>query len=291
MSFRRFKMSKDKKIIFSKYFIFVCIWLFLLSYPATATVSVLNGLTHERNLLPGEKASGSILIKNVGSKPEIINLYQSDYWFDAQGRKYFEKPGSLVRSNAFWIKLKEHEIELLPQEIREINYEINVPADSSLRGTYWSLIMIECLPEKMQIQKETLAAMTSLNLKVKVRYGLQIITNIGQGGERKVRFFNPHFFNEANKLFFSIDVENTGEIVLNPDLHVSIIDSNGQEIGQFLGERRRLFPQTSARFQVEIASPIQDKNKLLVILDNRDDLVFAAEYSLNLGQKKFEVIR
>lgn len=277
------KKEAKRKIIYFISFISIC--FFLLPHQLLATVAVLNGLTHERNFLPGEKATGIILVKNVGSNPEILQMYQSDYRFDAQGKKYFEQPGTLARSNASWIKLKEHQIELLPQEIKEINYEINVPKDPQLKGTYWSLIMIESLPEQVEVQKESLPVYTSLDLKVKVRYGLQIITNIGSGGERKVKFFNPHFKTEANKLFFFIDVENIGELVLNPDCQVSIIDNQGQEIGQFFGERRRLYPQTSARFQVEITSSLKEKSKLVVILDNRDDHVFAAEYNLNLGKK------
>lgn len=276
---------KEKIILVIKYFIFLYAFFSFSVSSAMATVAILNGLTHERNLLPGEKVTGVILLKNVGSEPEIVQVYQSDYRFDAQGKKYFEKPGTLARTNAFWIKLEEHQIELLPQETKELNYEIKVPADPQLKGTYWSLIMIESSPHQVEVQKEAQAINTALDLKVKVRYGLQIITNIGSGGEKKVRFFNPQFKREDNKLFFSIDVENTGDVVLNPDFQVSIIDSHGQDVGHFTGERRRLYPQTSARFQVEISSSLKEKSKVLVILDNRDDHVFAAEYSLNLGKK------
>lgn len=268
-------------LIFSFSFFFM-----LLPESVTATVAILNGLTHEKTYLPGETTKGIILVKNVGSRPETICLFQNDYRFDSEGRKYFEKPGTISRSNSSWIKLKDRQLELLPQEIKEINYEINIPANADLKGTYWSLIIVEGTAEQAKAVKESPGGNISLGLKVKIQYAIQVITHIGSKGERKVRFFNPNLKRNGDKLIFSVDVENIGEYALNPDFFVSIIDEQGEEIGSFKGERRRLYPQTSVRFQVEMATSLKQKNKLLVILDNRDDNVFAAEYTLNSGQNR-----
>jgi len=271
----KLKISETLLVYFSLSLLFIM--------PLHGAIAILNGLTHEFKVTPGQVYEGVIILKNTEEKPEKARIYQTDYSFNAQGQKFFLPPGSNLRSNAGWISFYPALIDLLPQATQEIKFKIIVPEDPSLKGTYWSLIMVEQAPALVSPTTSLAGKEPSLSLNQVVRYGIQIVTHIGETGERKIRIVNSRLIHQFGKYEFQLVVENIGERCLVPDLYLQLFNQQGAQIGQFAGGRWRLYPQTSALYQVDLGSLPESKYRALILLDNHDDHVFSAQVNLNLN--------
>jgi len=265
--------------IFLAYFLLILLFI----TPLQGAIAVLNGLTHEFKVTPGQTYEGVIVLKNTEETLEKARIYQTDYSFNAQGQKFFPPAGSNLRSNAGWISFHPSLIDLPPQATLEVKFKIIVPADPSLKGTYWSLIMVEQMPALIKPASSWAGKEPTLSLNQIVRYGIQIVTHIGETGERKIRIVKSRLVNHEGKYELQLMVENIGERCLVPDLCLQLFNPQGEQMGQFAGGRWRLYPQTSALYRVDLGSLPENKYKALILLDNHDDHVFAAQLNLNLS--------
>ena len=83
------------------------------------------------------------MISNPNERPQTARVYQTDYHFAADGTSSFEDPGTTPRSNAQWITPQSTRIVVPARSQLAVPYSVVVPSIDSLRGTYWSAIMVE----------------------------------------------------------------------------------------------------------------------------------------------------
>jgi hypothetical protein len=270
-------MSKSRKLIF--------LLVIILASPLVSVsqgVGVYNGLTKVRDVGVGETYTDVIILKNTGEMPEEVRLYQSDFSFTSDGKKSFDKPGQLDRSNSNWITFSPSRVTIPPSTITEIKVTIRVPNNRILCGTYWSMIMVELVPRITEDIDTLKKQNIQFGINQIMRYGVQIITNINDTGRRDIKFLNSKVIKENESKILQVDVENTGERWLRPYLWVDIYTSDGQRVGKFEGEQWRIYPGTSVRFRVDLSTVPEGKYNALVVVDNRDEYVFGIQYSLNL---------
>jgi len=265
-----------------RFILFIYI-LLLMSTQIEAGITVMGGLTHEKQTQIGEIYKGVVFIGNNGDKPQEVKVYQTDYLFFCDGRNLYGEPGKLERSNANWITFSPHRLIIPPQQTAPVNYTVNVPDDRSLRGTYWSMLMIEGLGEEhpeATIQPEE--GKTQFGIKQIIRYGIQMVTHIGDTGSRKLKFVGTKLLaKEGGGRILQIDLENTGERWLVPLLWVELYDEEGRYIGRFESSKMRIYPGTSVRHRIDLSSLPKGKYKALVVADNGDEHIFGAQYTLN----------
>jgi hypothetical protein len=65
---------------------------------------------------------------------------------------------------------------------------VQIPEDDTLCGTYWSLLMVEPVPEVQAEVKQDQRAQVSYGITQVVRYAAQIITHIEDSGTRQIKF-------------------------------------------------------------------------------------------------------
>ena len=248
----------------------------------SANVGVVNGLTHERIARAGEAYESIILIKNFGEALTRIRIYPTDYHFYADGRQLYSKAGALERSNADWISFYPRSAVLSAGESIEVKYTVTIPSNETLSGTYWSLLMVEPIPEAPAKEDPALKNRVSYGITQVMRYAIQIITHIEDSGSRQINFLNTQLQKENENKILQVDVENTGERWLRPVLFVELYDEEGRHIGKFEGGKWRIFPGTSVRFNVDLSGVQAGKYKAMIVVDNLDEYVFGAEYSLEI---------
>ena len=243
---------------------------------------VVDGLVHERVAGFGEVYTGTITIRNAGAETMAARLYQKDYLFYSNGSNVYGDPGVDERSNASWVTLSANYVEVPGQSSVEVEYTVNVPADDSLRGSYWSLLMIEELPTGGVGPAQEYQLPQRSSVKQALRYGVQMVTHIGGTGERVVAFTDRNLVqaNDGTRTLL-IDVENTGERSLRPNLWVELHDSSGHRLGRFESAKKRLYPGTSVRFAVDLTAAPSGSYQALVVVDNGDEHVFGAQYGLD----------
>jgi len=265
--------------------------LFCLLIPcmAEALVSIVGGLSHEKGAKPGEVYRGIIFLQNPGEEPQEVKLYQPDYIFFCDGTNIYGEPGENPRSNAKWITFSPERVVIQPKDRTEVHYTVRLPDDKALVGTYWSMIMVEGIG-KSSPEAEAAKPLTDKPkavVRTVVRYGIQMVTNIGNIGTRKLKFLETKLLKEDDeKKILQVDVENVGERFLRPSLWTELYDEKGNYIGRFEGARLRTYPSTSVRFRIDLSTVPKGKYKALVVADCGGDDLFGATYDLVFQERE-----
>lgn len=268
-----------------KRFLFICLSLWLpiiIGFPISAQIIVVGKLTHIKEVEPGQIFSDTISVGNLHSNTRDVKMYLTDYTFTYDGKKYYAEPGTLNRSNAEWITFSPERVSIPAGETVEIYYTMRVPDDAALRGTYWSILMVEGIPEGSPEAESGDAERTSVGIMQVFRYAIQMVTNIGNSGTRQLKFLQISLRNdeEAGSRTLQIDVENTGERWLRVGCLLELYDDKGAFISKLEGDLRRLYPATSARFNLDLTEIALGTYRALIILDGGGDDVFGGMYTL-----------
>ena len=262
----------------------VCVFMiaFLLPFSLSAQVSIVGELSQDKDVKPGSEYSGSVVIRNDTNEPQEAKVYQTDYSFQWNGSNNYGDPGTLPRSNARWITFSPSFVTLPPLGTVTVNYTLTIPKDTVLSGTYWSMLMVEGVPrgsaESSMPQKDQKAQMGIMQT---IRYGIQIASTIANTGSKKIRFLAANIFaKEDGKRILQIDIENTGDIGIRPDVYVELFSDQGVSLGKFPGVKYRMYPGTSVRQSIDVSSIAKGTYKALVVVDTGGDDVFGSQYTL-----------
>jgi hypothetical protein len=256
--------------------------LFLMPTCTTyADVSVEGGLTYERCALPGESYQEVLTLRNQADGPREVKIYQNDYRFDHEGRTSYDEPGTIARSNSSWITMSQSRITVPPKDKAPVYCTVKVPADETLKGTYWSLLMVEEIPqESPEASGVSQKRQPSIGIVQVMRYAVQVITHIGDTGTKELKFLKTAIAREGEKRILQVDVENTGERLLRPQVFTELFTGDGASYGRFTGEKFRLYPTTSRRFSIDVTRAPAGTYKAVVIADCGENDLFGITYTL-----------
>lgn len=258
------------------------IFYLLIPCAVNAKVSIVGGLTHERAAPVGETYRGVISIRNIGDQPQEVRIYQTDYLFFCDGTSVYDVPGQVPRSNVDWIAFSPKRAIIPPQEEVAVNYTVKVPDDRPLSGTYWSMLMVEEISKSSPEAPEEERGEVRLNIRQVWRYGIQMVTHIGDTGSRKLEFLDTKLLRDGEGRTLQVDIENIGERWLRPLLWAELYNQEGSFMGRFEGECLRIYPGTSARYRVDLSEVPKGAYKALVVADCGGDDLFGATYTFKL---------
>ncbi|TFG81179.1 MAG: hypothetical protein E4H20_10360 [Spirochaetales bacterium] len=264
-----------------KLWIFASVACWLAVPNAVAQIGVVGSLTHEYNVAPGHSYNGIIDIANTSAETQEVKVYQSDLFFYADGTVDYGEPGGLPRSNARWMSLSPRQLLIPPRESATVHYIIQVPDDATLTGTFWSLLMVEPIPLASP-ESTRPGAKPGVGVNQVLRYGIQIVTQVGESGTRQVKFSQLKLVAENGKRSLLADVENTGERWLKGSFNLDLYDSNGGFVGRFESVQQRMYPRTSVRYSVDLVGVANGSYKALIVVDCGGDDVFGVNVNLVL---------
>ena len=251
--------------------LFVFCYLPITSY---SQIVVIGETVRERQSLIGREYRGAVVLKNRGTEKAECRLYSRDYSFSSYGSTFYGDPGTSERSNAGWITFHPEVVTLEAEEEQELRYTVSVPYDRNLLGTYWSILFVENVPQNSSDQTGE---------RKGVRYGIEMVTNIGVNPKAQLAFFNAKLVGEEEEeRTFQIDLLNTGEKWLQPLLYIELYDMEGNFIGKFDGGQYRLYPDTSKRGSVSLQGVKKGTYKALVIADCGEGDLFGGNYTIVL---------
>lgn len=242
-------------------------------------VVVSTKLVMESTALAGQSYPGIVGIKNIGGRDERVTLYLRDYIFSADGSNIFGEPGTTQRSNAAWIQLKRQEVKVAPGQTQEVEFAVTVPANENLSGSYWSLLMVESItasvrnPEREEDEVGVVAG---------VRFGIQVVTNIGDTGRRRLSFLNAGLDRKDGAGVFRVDVENDGERRLTPKFYLELYGEEGTYEGRYNHRSIGLYPGSSTALVFPLEGAAAGKYYLMVVADAGGSDVFGAQYSVEV---------
>jgi hypothetical protein len=244
---------------------------------ADAQIAVVGSTVEEHTAAPGQSYEGTILIRNLTTTPQSVRIYKSDYLFYADGTSHFDDAGTTPRSNANWIKPSASSVVVPPMGELTVGYTISVPANDTLRGTYWSAIMVEGAPTAPPP-----AAAKQVGIGAVVRYAVQLATHLPKTGSRKVAFANQVLSTDSTgHRVVEMDVQNTGDRAYRPNLWIELYDASGVLRGRREQQRGLLYPGTSLKQRFVFDALPAGSYKAVVFADSGDDAVFATQYKLD----------
>ncbi len=247
------------------------------SAPPAPAIIVSGDLTREFSLQPGASTEARLLLHNPTASPSRARIYQTDYQVDATGATYGDA-GKSPRSNAAWIELDEREPELQPGETRSIPFKITAPADPALRGTYWSMLMVE------PAQNERPPAPGEISVRAVVRYGIQIVTQLGATPPTAPPSLSNQTIERVNgQHALRFDLANPGERWLRPRMEVRLFDRDGRALTTLPATQARIFPGSSTRQRFPLTHLPPGEYLALIVMDT-DDALFGAQYRFQLKE-------
>lgn len=250
----------------------------LLAVPAalSAQVSVISSTLEERQAAPGERYTGTVRVRNTSGQPQQARIYQTDYRFLADGRTFYEQPGTAPRSNAGWVRFNPSQLTLAPGEEAAVTYTVAVPAEGGVLGSYWSVLMVETVqPQPAR------TAQRGVGITPGIRYAVQVATHVGQA-QRRISLEGAHLTGEGAGRALEVDVVNTGEQADRLELRVDLFDAEGAPAGRLTSSRGLVYPGTSIRQRFEFPALPAGTYRALLVVDTGSDDVFGAEYTLRL---------
>ncbi|HDQ45692.1 MAG TPA: hypothetical protein ENN17_09395 [bacterium] len=252
------------------------LWIASFFYvPLAAEITVLGELSHEYALQPGSRQTGVIEVMNMGEKPRTARVYQTDYTYRSDGTSRYDAPGAVARSNAGWMQISPRQFTVPGGEKMIVNYVVGVP-DTGLSGTYWSILMVEPVEEITPEQPE------GIQIRTVIRYAVQVVTQIGNTGDRSVRFQNAQLIRQDTGRFLVLEVENDGNRFVRPAIWVEVFDVEGQFQGKFETRQSRILPGCSVRREIDVTSLSVGEYKALVIVDCGDEDIFGMNLTLKI---------
>lgn len=263
----------------------IALSLWIVPRGTMAGIAVIGALSQEKTARIGATYQGAIRIRNLGATPQTVRVYQTDYRFFSDGRNIYGAPGKDARSNAGWITFSPSLLTIPPEEEVVVNYKVAVPADESLRGSYWSMVMVEGMGDATSQAVVAENGKARIAVRQVIRYGVQLVTDIGGTGSRSLKL-DARLVRADGKRLLQVDVENTGERWLRPSLWAQLFDEKGRFVGKFDGARARVYPGTSVRKSIDLTKVQAGTYKALVVADADEDSVYGATYTLKLGREK-----
>jgi len=246
-------------------------------------VQVRGKLNRSVVLAAGARQEGTIELDNTGADPCQVRLYQADYLRQADGTTDYPEPEKAAnpRSNAAWVTVAPKLLLLAAHEKTEVRYVIQVPADDKLTGSYWSVIMVE--PVVAEVEKpEGEADKVKVAIRTVVRYAVLVNVNIGDTGVRALKFLDKRVVSEANKRFLQLDVLNSGERQLTPVIWAEFYRPDGTLAARVEDRQRNILPGCGIRSSLDITALPAGQYEAMIVVDNGDDNVFGARYTLAL---------
>ncbi len=258
-------------------YLLVFIVLGIIPLSSFSAIEVIGNTIHKHTGLQGDTYTGAIVIRNLADTDQEVRIYQTDYLYNWEGQSFYDEPVSHSRSNAGWIELSPKFIILKAKETQNIQYEVKIPENDSLTGTYWSLLMVEGVNPIDPDRKG------QLNISTSTRFAIQVVTNIGNTGIGELRFMQPTLTTEGDNLFFDVVMENVGERLISPIVTAEFFDETGKSVKVFEVSKKGMYPTTSVTFRFKIEGIEAEKTYYVILVaDGGDDDVFGLETTLNL---------
>jgi len=251
--------------------------------PAGAgSVQLASPLREVLSVAPGGSYEGEIVLVNGSGQATTVLVSQVDFLPTEEGVSYLE-PGSLPRSNARWFEVSLGDVQIPAGQQVVVPYSIKVPNDPSLAGSYWSMILLT--PSDATGVQETQEGEVQTTVRTQFRYGVSVVTNLGDSGESRLSFENPQFVRpeDGAAAHLQVSLQNTGERLLEPEVQLELFDAGGTQVDRFEAQAERIFPSTSVRQSFDLGTLAPGEYTAVVIADAGGEDVFGTRYTLNVG--------
>lgn len=200
------------------------------------------------DVVPGQQLSGSIDVTSLSDEPITLRVFsavQVRGGEAGQDYEYVEGVNDEPRSLLSWLTFSPNELTLQPKETRPVLFEVNVPNDASLSGSYWATILIANEPTAEQVIQQTQNPETAtVGIKFVFRYAIRV----------SATFPPPHTI-EGTMTAVDVEVtpesirmlpvfENKGNVILKPKVWLDVKDLTGKTVARTEPKTLSVLPES-----------------------------------------------
>lgn len=249
--------------------IFMIVLLALVFVQSSAAgVIVLNGLTHRYSGNAGETIQGEIILYNPTDAKQRIKFELQDVHYSCEGSRYFTQNTTHPRSSKTWFNGNLTDYELAPKEKFVYQFEIVIPRNQTIKGSYWNILMIE-IDKPMRQNKLA----STLGVDSKIRYGIGLITQIGQAEQVAIDFEKAVLDTKKEQTKLNLALINTSFFLEEPNVALEIYDMEGKLMLSKNSSRQKLFPESCSKYLFDISNLPNGKYECLIIAESRNEYV------------------
>lgn len=250
--------------------------IILCSHASIANVVVLNGLTHVHKSNVGTEISGVIKLKNTKDSDQRVIIYLNDLFQPCNGETLLTGDTTHDRSLVKWLTTNVNDRVLKGQEEYELLYTITVPNNVNLSGSFWGVLMVEV--EKPIKEEET---EYGVKLESKVRYGIQVIADIGPKEPVVLDFFDIKFQDSELGKSVLVVLENLGTFYAQPTIILEVFSVDGTSVKTVEVKFKKIYPSFCKSFLLDISGIEKGIYKAVIVADYGEDM-FAIDLDLNI---------
>ncbi|MEP2278741.1 hypothetical protein [Maribacter sp.] len=240
------------------------IFILLSSFYSFANVAVVNGLTHIYSGTSGDVISGEIVLVNYSSSQERVTfeLQEAIYSCDMDRRfTTLEKP---VSSSSSWVTNNVNEHVLAPKEQYVLKFSIQIPKDTELQGSFWSVLMVSVeKPIKEEIVND------NIGLGTKIQYAVGLITHVNSFDEVNIEFEDV-LAPDVNNKNLQIKLKNKGRFAEATELSLEVYNEQGDKIKEFTSKRLLVFPDLCRDYNLNLSELPKGKYDCVLIAESRE---------------------
>ena len=268
-------MSGSVRVVSGRCLRVIALMAIVLSYLAAAALPVcaqsfsVNLLKQEYELCPGEKFTGSIPVINTSEQPISLRVYLGD-WVRVPGQSEYtldEQTGREPRSLVGWMTYSPDSMTLQPGEERDVTFEVDVPDDWSLSGSYWGLVFVQGLPTEDASVSADASEEVDIGLKTVYQYAVQIYATIAGTEVRAAAFTTLNLEQEEGALKATAILQNNGNTFIRPKVWLELHDPSGAVVYTQDHQPLTVLPESTRDFDFELKDlPVPPGQYLVMIL-------------------------
>lgn len=202
---------------------------------------------------PGQIIKDTLEVRNIGSEKETVKLYATDADVNLAGSFTPKMENEVQKGLGLWTTLSEKEIELGPNESREINIEIQIPQSIAPGQYFGSIINEEVLEESCNTTNADGKKVNCLgDIQIKTRTGNRIYLTIPGEIKHDISLKNLVWkISSQKKILFTFNITNNGNVAFEPEAIIHIYNSWGQEVDVLQSSLGKSLPGSSTSPMME----------------------------------------
>jgi hypothetical protein len=236
---------------------------------------------------PGDSFSGTLPVNNLLAEPQVIRAYIGD-WVRVAGQtsgySFEDDTGIEPRSLAKWTVISPDQLALEPNETRDIRFEVNLPDDPTMEGSYWCAIFVENVPTRAPATGVEGIEGMQVGIGISFRYAIQVYATIAGTEIRDVTYNSLNISQTDEGLDAIAVIENRGNIYMRPKVWLELRNTAGETVYRLDHVEQTLLPE-SARdyvFKVTGLSVGPGRYLAMIITDYGVPTLIAAQQMLDL---------
>ncbi|MDO7171534.1 hypothetical protein [Mariniflexile sp. AS56] len=234
-----------------------------------ANVIVLNGLTHSYSGVSGQTFQGQVVLANTSNVDQRVTFSLSEAIYSCDAERVFAADVLHKNSATNWFESSIMDKVLGPKERYIFKYNITVPNDQALKGSFWTTLMIN-------VEKPILEEVVSdFKIGSKVRYAVRLLADVNINDDVQLDFESADIVLNTISTTRQLDIKirNQNTFIENVRLSLEFYDVYGNLVLETETKRLKAFPETCKIFSLDISKLPVGTYQCVAIVDSRDEYV------------------